>query len=40
MQWWHSKLLKTDCSVRKSFKSRICNTQQWCVCVIFVESGS
>jgi len=26
-QWWHSKVLKTDCSVRKNFKSRIWNTQ-------------
>jgi len=27
MQWWHSKVLKAGCSVRKIFKSRIWNTQ-------------
>jgi len=27
MQWWHSKVLKTGCSIRKIFKSRIWNTR-------------
>jgi len=27
MQWWHSKVLKAGCSVRKILKSRIWNTQ-------------
>jgi len=27
MQWWHSKVLKAACSVRKKFKSRTWNTR-------------
>jgi len=27
MQWWHSKVLKTGCSVRNVFKSEMWNTQ-------------